>query len=304
MKARVWIPAAAGAAAALFVEELYRFTFCREGSPILGPLLDKKGHEEAYYQKRDAAAGALRLKTRERLEIRSSRGERLTGFYYPAAGNGKRIAFLVHGYRSEHAETAGLYYETYRRLGFDLFCLDQTAHGESEGRFIGFDVFESDDVLRWIDALRRRFGEDVQILLHGFSMGAASVLKCACDCPVQVRAIVADCGYADGQTQLRRSVGPLYPLLRLVNRAIARYDLNDSDVRPSLRRARLPILFVHGREDHTVPFSNAEELYGLYRGPKDCLFVDGAKHVECIYVAPDAYEEKLKEWIASWFSEA
>ena len=119
-----------------------------------------------------------------------------------------------------------------------------------------------------------------------------------------VEKVLSDCGYADGQTQLRRSVGPLYPLLRLVHRAVARYDLNDSDVRPSLRRARLPILFVHGREDHTVPFSNAEELYGLYRGPKDCLFVDGAKHVECIYVAPDAYEEKLKEWIASWFSEA
>lgn len=297
MKARYLIPAALAASAALFVEELYRFTFCRESSPILGPLLDKKSHEEAYYQVRDAAAEALRHRPRERLQIRSSRGETLTGFYYPGCGEGKRIAFLVHGYRSEHAETAGLYVDCYERLGFDLFCLDQTAHGESEGRLIGFDVYEADDCLRWIDELRRRFGEDVQIILHGFSMGGATVLKAVPDCPPLVKFIVDDCGYADAQAQLKSSLGALYPLLRSVNRAVAGYDLADADVRPGLARSKLPILFVHGMQDKTVPFENGKQLYALYQGPKDCLFVENARHVESMYRAPEAYEKKLADFI-------
>lgn len=302
MKKLLWIPAALGGASAVFLAELYRYTFRRESSRLLASLLDSKGHEDEYYRRRDEAAEALRRRPCERLEIRSERGETLRGFYYPLGGGGRRIAFIVHGYRSEHAETAGLYADYYASRGFDLFCCDHTAHGESEGRQIGFDYYESADCLRWIGELCRRYGEDVQILLHGFSMGSATVLMLSDRCPRQVRLLVADCGYASGEEQLRPSLGPLYPLLNAMNRRIAGYDLKDTDVRPHLLRARLPILFVHGREDRFVPFATGQELYGLYPGPKDCLFVDGARHVESMYVDPQGYAQKLDAMIEQSFS--
>ena len=287
-------------AAAVFTGELYRYTFCRGGSKLLAPFLDKRGHEEDYYQKRDDAAARLRERPSERMEIRSARGERLRGWYLPLGGEGKRIAFLIHGYRSEHAETAGLYLDYYASRGFDLFCCDHAAHGESEGKLIGFDSFECEDCLRWIDALRARFGEEVELVLHGFSMGAATVLQMSGRCPKQVRFLVADCGYASGEEQLRSSLGPLYPPMRALNRLIAGYDLRQTDVRASLDASDKPILFVHGREDPTVPFHNSEALYERYRGPKDCLFVDGAKHVESMYVDPAGYAEKLDGMIAKY----
>ena len=287
-------------AAAVFTGELYRYTFCRGGSKLLAPFLDKRGHEEDYYQKRDDAAARLRERPSERMEIRSARGERLRGWYLPLGGEGKRIAFLIHGYRSEHAETAGLYLDYYASRGFDLFCCDHAAHGESEGKLIGFDSFECEDCLRWIDALRARFGEEVELVLHGFSMGAATVLQMSGRCPKQVRFLVADCGYASGEEQLRASLGPLYPPMRALNRLIAGYDLRQTDVRASLDASDKPILFVHGREDPTVPFHNSEALYERYRGPKDCLFVDGAKHVESMYVDPAGYAEKLDGMIAKY----
>ncbi|MCR5664726.1 MAG: lysophospholipase [Oscillospiraceae bacterium] len=290
-------PALVLGAAALGLEEFYRFTFCREGSPLLNRLLDKKGHEADYYEKRDAAAERLRRRPQERMSLRSARGEKLAGFYFPMRGEGKRIAFIVHGYRSEHAETAGLYADYYESRGFDLFCCDHTAHGESEGRLIGFDLFEAADCLLWIEALRRRFGEDVQIVLHGFSMGAATVMKMSADCPGNVKLIVADCGYADAQRQLAGQFGPLYPPLRLLHRLIAGVDLRDGDVRPSLRRSRIPILIVHGRLDKTVPFENAPELFACARSEKDCLYVENARHVESMYAAPEAYAARLDAMI-------
>lgn len=297
MKKLLIIPAALTAAAAVFIEELYRYTFCREGSALLAPLLDKKGHEDAYYIRRDEAADRLRKRPCEPMQIRSARGERLSGKYYPASGERKRIAFIIHGYRSEHTETAGMYFDYYASRGFDVFGCDHTAHGESEGRFIGFDCFEADDCLLWIEALRRLCGEDVQIILHGFSMGSATVMKMSDRCPPQVRAIVADCGYADGAAQLRASVGPLYPVLRAINRIAAGYDLNASDVRPDLLRARLPILFVHGQQDQTVPYSNGPALYAMYPGEKDCFFVKNARHVESMYRDPQGYADKLDRLI-------
>ena len=289
-------------AAAFGVEELYRYTFCREGSKLLAPFLDKKGHEDAYYTRRDAAALRLRRTPSEPMEIRSTRGERLRGWYYPLSGAGRRIAFLVHGYRSEHAEASGMYLDYYASRGFDLFCCDHTAHGESEGRFIGFDVLESADCLRWVDALIERFGEEIEIVLHGFSMGSATVLQMSGSCPKQVRLIVADCGFISAEQQLRGSFGRFYPVMAWLHRVIAGVDLQKSDVRPSLERSTKPILFVHGREDPTVPFSNGERLYDFYPGPKDCLFVDGARHVESIHVDPEGYARKLDRMIENYLS--
>ena len=236
MKKSLPIVGLSAAALSVLTGELYRHVFCREGSPLLSPLMNGKSHKPDYYAHRDGDAEKLRRLPCQRFELRSGRGALLRGYYYPGGGEGKRIAFRVHGYRSEHAETAGMYYETYRSRGFDLFCCDHEAHGESEGRFIGFAAFEDGDCLRWIDFLRRHFGDDVQI-----------------------------------------------------------------DARPALTKARIPILFVHGREDPMVPFRNAPALYESYGGAKDCLFVDGARHVECMHVAPEAYAEKLDGLIRKYF---
>ena len=46
MKKWVWFSAPAVGAAAVFAGELYRYTFCRKGSRLLAPFLDKKGHLE------------------------------------------------------------------------------------------------------------------------------------------------------------------------------------------------------------------------------------------------------------------
>lgn len=282
--------------------ELYRHVFCRGGSPLLTPLLDKKGHEEDYYLHRDGTAAQLRALPREEFTMLSARGHALRGYYYPLAGEGKRIAFLIHGYRSEHGETAGMYREYYRSRGFDLFCCDHEAHGESEGRFIGFAAYEPEDCLRWINVLRRRFGPEVQILLHGFSMGAATVLRMAPRCPETVRFLVEDSGYRDAQLQLRGQLGPLFPALRGLHRLIAGVDLRQADARAALAEARIPILFVHGREDKTVPFENGPLLYGSYGGEKDCLFVPGARHVESMHVSPEAYARKLDAFISRYFA--
>ena len=188
----------------------------------------------------------------------------------------------------------------YKSRGFDLFCCDNTAAGESEGRYIGFDVFESRDCLKWLDFLQERFGADIQVILHGFSMGGGTVLSMSDRCPPCVRFIVDDCGFSSPVDSLRRRLGLLVWPLGAINRVVAGYSLRDGDVRPHMLRATLPILFVHGTDDHTVPFAMGRELYELYPGAKDHLFVEGAHHVESMHRAPEAYAAKLDEFIGKY----
>ena len=206
------IAALTGAAAAAFAAgEVYRYIFCRN-SGIIGRLHEPRGHKEDYYLHRDGDAERLRRCRCIRLELTNDRGDTLEGYYYPCSGAPcGRIAFIVHGYRSEHLETAGMYYDYYMSRGFDLFTCDLTAAGESGGRRYGYDIFESRDVKLWLDVLIRRFGADIQIILHGFSMGGATVLKVSDSCPEQVKFIVSDSGYTSGAEILRAAlVLPVY----------------------------------------------------------------------------------------------
>lgn len=287
----------------LFTEELYRYVFCRRSSALFCRLFDSKGHEEGYYQARDAAARQLAQTACEKMTIVNARGQKLMGYYYPCGAGGKQIAMIVHGYRSDHLDTGGLYYEYYKSRGIDFFCCDHTASGESEGAFIGFDVLETPDCLQWIEFLKEKFGEDIRILLHGFSMGAATVLQMSSHCPGNVKFIISDSAYENALASMKHQVGPFYTPLRLINRITAGYDWNDSDVTESLSKATVPILFVHGRDDRLVPFQNGPRLYEQYRGEKDFLFPAHTRHVESMYTSPQAYCARIDEFLNKYMAE-
>ena len=283
--------------AAGFTEELYRYIFCSKSSRLFEKLFDSKGHEPAYYDYRRAGENKMRALPQETWTIASSRGEKLAGFYYPNGAKGKKIAFLIHGYRSDHADTGGIACDYYLSRGFDLFAVDHTAEGESQGHFIGFDVLESQDCLLWIDSLREKFGEDIQIVLHGFSMGAATVMQMSSRCPGNVKFIVEDSGYQNARASLSHQIGPMYGPLRLLNKWIGGYDWDDSDVTESLKKSRIPMLFFHGKEDKLVPYENGPRLFALYEGPKDCLFPENTRHIECFYREPQACAGKLDSFV-------
>ena len=291
----------AASAAAVLTGELYRYVFCRSGSPVFNLLSDNKNHVRDFTLYRDSAAERLRCAPQERITIRSDRGEELCGFYLPCGEKPSgKIAFLVHGYRSDHAEAAGMFMDYYHSRGFDLFCCDHTASGESGGQWIGYGIYESQDCLKWLRVLTERFGEDVQIILHGFSMGGATVLKMSDRVPENVRFIVSDSGFLNVSRLLTKRLHFMVLPLLLINRVVAGYRIKDADVRPNLACCCAPVLFVHGMEDRTVPFATCQELYALCPTEKDFLYVPEARHVESMYVAPSAYAAKLDGFIEKY----
>lgn len=283
------------------VGEVYSYTFLRRGSPVLDRLMKKRTHSEEYYNYRTSTAEALRHQPQEVLTVKSVRGANLRGFYLPCEGSsGKKLAFIVHGYRSEHAETAGMYLDMYHRRGYDVFCPDHIASGESEGRVIGYDSIEAADCLRWIALLLDRNGADCEIILHGFSMGGATVMKMSAYCPENVRFIIEDSGYTSAERLIRPRLGASYGLFRALNRLVGGYDVRDTDVMPQLALGRKPMLFVHGREDPTVPFSEGERAFAAYTGDKLALFTDDSRHIETYYRHADRYEAAIDGFIGKY----
>ena len=161
-------------------------------------------------------------------------------------------------------------------------------------------MFESADCLKWLSFLEGEFGSDIQVIMHGFSLGGATVMKMSDRVPDVVKFIVEDSGFTDARPILRSQLGPAYKLIAEMNRHIAGYDLADTDVTQSLANAVCPMLFVHGKEDPTVPFENAPRAFALCPADKDLLFTEGTRHIETMFTSGTAYAGKLDAFIAKY----
>ena len=242
----------------------------------------------------------------ETVTMQSDRGETLKGFLLMAEEKTDKFCLFAHGYRASHRGDSANFFKYYHDMGFNYLAVDHTASGESGGDWVGFDYYESQDMLKWLNYLIDRFGSDITVTLHGVSMGGATVCQMADKVPPQVKLIVADCPYTsavDEFTSVAEGVGVkhitpyLVKGMNFLNKHLAGYDLADTDVRESVKNSRVPMLFIHGGSDDFVPTRMGEELYDLCENEKDIYIVPPAKHAESIVHDTEGYLAKVTEFI-------
>ncbi|MFI3251102.1 MAG: alpha/beta hydrolase [Eubacteriales bacterium] len=230
------------------------------------------------------------------LELTSNDGLKLWASRYDNPESDLWV-IAVHGYQSDHTSVEDYAYE-YHTRGYNVLIPDLRAHGNSEGEYIGMGLHDSHDLRLWIDMIVSENAE-TKIVLHGQSMGAATVLITAGEetLPDNVVAIISDSGYTNGYEMMVEQLDyrfnlPAFPIIDLATlTARVRADYNLHDVSPinSLATAKLPILFIHGDADNFVlPYMHTE-LFNAYQGEKESLIVEGADHVDSRIVDPDLF---------------
>lgn len=229
-----------------------------------------------------------------------------TYFPSPEKQEKPKIVICFHGYTSQGmSDYIGLS-DYYQKRGFAMLLPDARAHGASEGEYVGFGCLDRKDALVWINWVIGKLGEDVEILLHGTSMGAATLLMLSgLSLPEQVKGIISDCGFTSPRevfTHVLHSMYhlPAFPLIQgadLVNRRLAGYGMDECNAKREVEKAVVPILFIHGDADTFVPCSMCEEIYEHCASPKSKLIVEGAAHAESYYKDMENYENALTEFI-------
>ncbi len=242
----------------------------------------------------------------ETVTLLNDRNETLKGFLLMAEKPSKKFCVFAHGYRASHRGDSANFFKFYHDKGFNYLAVDHTAAGESEGDWVGFDYYESIDMLKWLDYIIDRYGSDIEIVIHGVSMGGATVCQMADKIPPQVKAIVADCPYTSAKDEficVANSVGVkktapyILGAMNFLNKRLAGYDLEKTDVRNSVKNAKAPMLFIHGGSDTFVPTAMGKELFDLCTTEKDMLIVEPAKHAESIVQDTEGYHKKLNEFL-------
>lgn len=246
----------------------------------------------------------LKEKESEEVSITSYDGLRLVGHYYHLR-DGAPLKIIFHGWRSTYLRDCGGGAVMAWKAGYNLLLVDQRALGKSEGRTITFGIKEKYDCLSWVNYSIERFGKDVQIILGGISMGAATVLMAsALDLPKNVKCISADCGYTSPEAIIRKVcredmgipdwLG--FPFVRIGAWIFGGFSIKDGGALEAVKHAKVPLMIMHGDEDDFVPYAMCHELYDAIEGPKTLLTVSGAGHGLSYFVETERYEKALREF--------
>ncbi|MBQ3006889.1 MAG: alpha/beta hydrolase [Clostridia bacterium] len=236
----------------------------------------------------------------EEFEIINARGFRLKGYLLPSDKPSKIYVFCSHGYRNCGSGEFHCMAKFYHDKGWNVFLVDHQAAGMSEGKYIGFGYHECRDSLQWLDFMNNHFGSDIKIVLHGVSMGSATVMMMSGSgrLPSNVKFTVADCGYTSAYDQFVHNAKgmhvPSFPIVNvasLFNRLISGFDFKDASPLEAVKNTVVPIIFIHGGNDDFVPTRMVNELYNACSSEnKELLIVEGAAHAESYPTDSESYE--------------
>jgi uncharacterized protein len=241
------------------------------------------------------------------VSFESTDGVHLAAWWIPPPDEGSsRAAVLVHGWEGDKSdlhivETS----QVYARAGYGVLMLDLRGNGGSgdERRTLGYK--ETRDVhgaLAWLD--EEQGSQPEEVVLHGWSMGGATVVRSAPG--TGVAAVIEEAGYADLPLILRRLLPEASGLPRFFNPGIFLsatlfLGLDPRSVRPSedaalLREEGVPLFVIHSTDDEVVPLEHAKLFERAY--PEATFWkVEGVGHVEA-YTHRE-YREKLLTFLES-----
>ena len=236
------------------------------------------------------------------VSIQSTDGLELAGWWVPG-NNASRSVVLVPGIEGDKSyrhvvKTASVY----AGAGYAVLMIDLRAQGRSEGEQVTMGYKEVRDVRGALSWLNERGFVPGEVVLHGFSLGGATVLRAAPESGVS--AVVEESAYADLPLILRQRLPkasglPSFftPGIFLMGKLFLGID--PWAVRPEedarrLCEERVRLLIIHSKDDEAVPFEHAERIRKAC--PEAAFWkIEGYRHVGA-YAHP-RYRERLLNFL-------
>ena len=227
--------------------------------------------EEQYKQDKERMVSLIKDMAQtpyEEVCITSFDGTKLYGRYYHVSDEAP-LHIQFHGYRGTAVRDFCGINKTARALGHNALTVDQRAHGKSGSETITFGIKERKDCLCWIEYACNRFGKQTEIYLSGISMGAATVIMASGEeLPPNVKCVMADCPSSSPEAIICKVVKDMgypsklvMPLMRLGAKVFGKFDLRETTAVEAVKKAKIPILIIHGQDDLFVPCQMSEEIY-------------------------------------------
>ena len=242
------------------------------------------------------------------VRIDSFDGTKLSGYFRPSADRATRFAvILLHAYDEHPTETAAYARLMMRQLECHVLIAHERAHQMSGGKYCTYGIYESVDLNKWIEFVKRQVGEDARIFIVGRGIGATAAMLAAeqADFPTEVAGIIADSPLVNLNdyvlARVQNKWGMNLPVVvssldkRFADKMNTGFD--SCNVIRNAARIRVPVLMFSGADDDVTPPDGIRALYDDLRCPKRMLTVDRASHLMAYDRAPASIEREVRAFV-------
>lgn len=271
-------------------------------------LRKKDGHFIFHREKEAGRLNPTLLKNLPKREILipSSFGYRLKAVVFEPHITNKYMIFC-HGV-TESKTNSVKYMNLFLDRGFNAVIYDHRRHGESGGKTTSYGHYEKFDLKTIVDWIKNDRGPNLQLGIHGESMGAATMLLYAGMLEDGADFYIADCPFSDFneqlsyrlKTEVRLPPKLLLPVADLFIRMRQKYSIRDVSPITFIENIKKPILFIHSKKDDYILPSMTEDLYKQKKGPKKLFMAENGVHAEALNENKEDYEKVIDDFLEDY----
>ena len=218
----------------------------------------------------------------ENVNLQTTDGVRLHGWYVPAAGS-EQVLLFFHGNAGNISHRRASL-EVFYRLGLNVLMIDYRGYGQSQGSPSEAGLY-MDASAAWAYLLDEKGFAADQVVIFGRSLGGAVAVDLASN--VSARGLILE----STMSSSRDFAQLVFPVLsRLI---FMRFDFDSAAKLPSVKT---PVLVLHSPDDEIMPFELGETVFEAANEPKAFVRMRGG-HNDGFHLSQPEYEQALGEWL-------
>lgn len=267
-------------------------------------------HQGAYDLENKRSPGLMAISDKWSLEsyqITSPHGYPLQLYHVAPERTSRHYVVIAHGYGYTYLGSVK-YAQMMLENHYHVILFDERYHGKSGGKNCTMGYKEKDDLHEIVSDTFRRYGPEICLGTYGESMGGAAVLLEQAEDP-RIRFCITDCTFADlgdlmADLLKRKLFLPRYPIIPVASFwfwLLTGVPFSRISPMEAVKKAQVPLLFVHGEADAFIPPENSQRLFDAASEPKRLyIALHQARHTEASRKNPEAYRQVLREFLSDY----
>ncbi|NEP16283.1 MAG: alpha/beta hydrolase [Leptolyngbya sp. SIO4C1] len=212
----------------------------------------------------------------------------LHGWWLPTPES-DRVLLYLHG-NGENISANLEHARRYQQMGFSVLLFDYRGYGRSQGPFPSEQRVYEDAALGWNYLTQQRQIDPQNIWIFGHSLGGAIAIDLAVKHP-EAAGLIVESSFSSMQAAVA-STGQYgwIPVNLILHQRF--------DSLTKVAQLQLPVFYIHGLADETLPAYMSQDLYAASPEPKALWLVPNADHNDVASTAGEQYFQQVQAFIA------